>query len=218
MKTVILFLGPPGCGKGTQSKIISKKLGITSYSVGDLLRSYAESNSSDSLYIEDMIKNGLIIPGDLVNSIVSKLFSDVFKTCILDGYPRNLEQALFLNQCDVRVIPIYFKLEESLLLDRILNRWQCQDCGLIYNAKLFNLDVYKFKCPECNSTKLYQRDDDSYEVLQNRIKQFTQYTLPVLNFYRDLNLLFEIDGAQNVNKVNVDLDKIIENLDIDIRA
>jgi len=218
MKTAILFLGLPGCGKGTQSKIILNIFGITSYSIGDLLRAYVESNASDSTDVKNMIQNGFIIPGELVNSIVLKLLNDVSKVCILDGYPRNLEQASFLNDCnDINIVPIYFKLDENLLLDRIQNRWQCKGCGLIYDARLLNLEISEFKCLECNSTQLYRRSDDNYEVLQNRIEQFAKHTAPVLNFYRDLELLYEVDGAQDVNKVSMDLSEIIKNLDIDIK-
>jgi adenylate kinase len=218
MKTAILFLGPPGCGKGTQSGIVLNNFAIISYSIGDLLRSYAESNNQDSATIKNMIEKGIIVPGSLTNSIVAKLVDSVPKVFILDGYPRNLEQANFLNTCsNIKVIPVYFKLDKDLLLERVLNRWQCKNCGLIYGAKLLELDVDKFKCSGCGLAQLYKRSDDNYEVLQNRIEQFTKHTFPVLNFYKNLNLLHEIDASQDVNEVNMDLSRIIKNLDIDIK-
>jgi adenylate kinase len=214
MKTLILFLGFPGCGKGTQAEIISSKFGITNYSVGELLREYAKKDYEDAALVQDMLEKGLIIPADLVNKIAGKVIEEVPKICILDGYPRSIEQATFLhNYKSLKVVPIYFKLEQDLLIERISNRFQCKKCDKIYSKK--SKDVTNFKCEKCGSLDYYKRSDDNGDVLLNRIEQFNLNTLPVLDFYKKLNLLQEIDASHDVEQVSQKLNKIIMDLNID---
>jgi len=118
IKTVIVFIGPPGCGKGTQSQNLCSKFNIESYSLGELLRSYAEANHRDSLEVKTMIEKGLIVPADVVNNIVKNLLDKTSSTCLLDGYPRNIDQAKFLNTYpNLRIVPFYFALDKSALME-----------------------------------------------------------------------------------------------------
>jgi adenylate kinase len=213
MKKLILFLGLPGCGKGTQAKIIFSTLGIPSYSIGEFLRSYSNENHSDSLYVKSMLEKGEIVPGDLVNNIVKSLIDSVEKDFILDGYPRNIDQARFLDQYkSFKVMPIYFNLDRNLLVERIINRIQCKKCDTIYNAK--KIDLTDFKCLSCGSLEYYKRLDDSESILKNRIQQFDSNTVAVLDFYKNLNLLYEIDAAEKVEIVSQKLNHVINDLSL----
>lgn len=214
MKTVIVFLGLPGCGKGTQSQIICSKFNIKSYSLGELLRSYAESGYSDSLEVKNLIEKGSIVPANIVNKIVKNLLEHSSNICLLDGYPRNLEQAEFLNSYDfLKIIPIYFYLNKSVLMNRILNRVQCKKCDKIYSYNLH--DFKNFKCVSCGCEKYYKRSDDNEMVLRNRIAQFDSNTAPVLNLYRDLKTLHEIDASDDISAISKRLNAIMIELGID---
>jgi adenylate kinase len=215
MKTVIVFIGPPGCGKGTQSQNLCSKFEIDSYSLGELLRSYAEASHKDSLEVKTLIEKGLIVPADVVNNIVKDLLDKTSSTCLLDGYPRNIEQAKFLsNYPNLRIVPFYFALDKSALMNRILNRVQCKKCDRIYSYNLHDFD--NFKCINCGSTEYYKRSDDKEEILKNRIDQFEINTAPVLDLYRG-KILYEIDAAEDISKISERLSAIISELGIDFR-
>jgi adenylate kinase len=217
MKTIILFLGLPGCGKGTQAQNLYKNFGIVGYSLGELLRSYASLDNHESAEVKKFIDNGLIVPGDLVNNIVKDLVAKPEKVCLLDGYPRNIEQAHYLHGYNsLRIVPFYFAIDNELLIQRIKNRVQCKKCDKIYSTSLFS--ATSFKCDWCKSVEFYKRSDDNEGVLIKRISQFQVNTKPVLDFYKSLNLLHEIDASQSVEVVSNKLNLIIKELDLDFRS
>jgi adenylate kinase len=215
-KKVIVLLGLPGCGKGTQAAIVAEKFSITSYSIGEILRSYAAGKYENSSEVKNIIDKGQIVPGSLVNDIVNNILKDAPKVCILDGYPRNLDQAQFLaTDSSIDVVPIYFYVNRQSLEERIQNRVQCRDCDKIYSAK--NLDLNHFKCDNCGFLEYYSRSDDNLDVLTNRINQFEINTIPVVDYYEKLGMLRQIDASQSVEQVSANLRQLILNLDIDFQ-
>lgn len=214
MKTVILFLGLPGSGKGTQARKLCSQYNILSYSLGELLRSYSDADFDDSIDVKNMLQNGLIVPGNITNHIVKKLLDGTDKVCLLDGYPRNMEQADFLNNCNnLRIIPFHFDLNKEFLLDRILNRVQCKKCSAVYSIQY--LDIENFICISCGLKDFYKREDDNITTLNNRITQFENNTKPVLNLYNNLGILNKIDASNSEEQVNLELNLIIKKLSID---
>ena len=214
MATALLFLGLPGCGKGTQAEIFCRNFNVHSYSLGELLRKYADSSEENSALIKSFIERGLVVPADLVNEIVSNILTKEKGVFILDGYPRSIEQARFLeNYPLLRIVPIYFAMEEGMIINRILNRIQCTGCHKVYNTQTFQ--IANFVCDVCGSMKFYKRSDDDVEVLKDRINQFKSNTGPVIDFYKDNGILNQIDAAASVEQIAQKLSNMVTDLSID---
>jgi len=203
MKRVISFLGLPGSGKGTQAALVTKKLGIPNYSVGQLLRDV------DDVDVKKYIDAGLIVPDNVVNKVVEDLINSLDTACLLDGYPRSMAQASFLHEDqNIGVLPIYFKLDEEKLLERITSRIQCSKCDSIYNDS--ELNKGKFSCQNCGAKEYYRRKDDDKEVLIVRIEQFRANTLPVLDFYESKKLLRTLDAKLSIEALEKEISQMIE--------
>jgi len=203
MKHIISFLGLPGSGKGTQAAMVTKKLGIPSYSIGQVLRDV------DDPVVKEYIDAGLIVPDNVVNKVVEDLMKSLDNACLLDGYPRSMSQAKFLHDApNIDVLPIYFKLDEEDLLDRITSRIQCSECDSIYNDDI--LDEGDFSCQNCGAKEYYRRKDDNKEILAVRIEQFKANTVPVLDFYESKNLLHTLDAKLSIGALKKDIVQIVE--------
>jgi adenylate kinase len=192
MKNKIVLLGPPGCGKGTQSKLLVKNKDFFQLSTGDLLRQ--ETNDKESVIgqeVKKIMEEGKLVPDEFViNIIVKKVFELKDNNIIFDGFPRNLNQANFLDK----------SLEEvSLNLD----------CAVLFDINFDVLeDRIKKRVEESGSNDL--RPDDNLETLRNRIKIYKESTLPIVEYYKNKNILFKIDGMLSINDVYKNILKIIE--------
>lgn len=192
MKNKIVLLGPPGCGKGTQSKLLVKNKDFFQLSTGDLLRQ--ETNNKESLIgqeVKKIMEEGKLVPDDFViNIIVKKVFELKDNNIIFDGFPRNLNQANFLDESLEKV---------SLNLD----------CAVLFDI---NFDILegriKKRVEESGNTDL--RPDDNLETLRNRIKIYKDSTLPIVEYYKNKNILFKIDGMLSIDNVYKNILKIIE--------
>jgi adenylate kinase len=192
MKNKIVLLGPPGCGKGTQSKLLVKNKDFFQLSTGDLLRQ--ETNNKESLIgqeVKKIMEEGKLVPDDFViNIIVKKVFELKDNNIIFDGFPRNLNQANFLDKSLEKV---------SLNLD----------CAVLFDI---NFDILegriKKRVEESGNTDL--RPDDNLETLRNRIKIYKDSTLPIVEYYKNKNILFKIDGMLSIDDVYKNILKIIE--------
>lgn len=203
MKHIISFLGLPGSGKGTQAAFVTEKLGIPGYSIGQLLRDV------DDVAVKHYVNSGLIVPDNVVNKVVDNLIKSLDTACLLDGYPRSMSQAKFLHDAlDVDILPIYFKLDEEKLLERIASRIQCSKCDVAYNDDV--LGGKTFSCQNCGAVEYYRRKDDNKEILAVRIEQFKANTLPVLDFYESKNLLQTLDAKLSVEALKKEIANIIE--------
>ncbi|WP_225334894.1 adenylate kinase [Halomicrobium urmianum] len=191
----ILILGPPGAGKGTQSSNIAEEYGVEHVTTGDALRANKDMDISDMDTEYDTpreyMEAGDLVPDQVVNAIVEEALStaDGF---VLDGYPRNREQAEELaDMTDLDVI-LSLSVDREELVDRLTGRRVCEDCGANYHVE-FNPPEEEGVCDECGG-QLIQRDDDNEESVRNRLDVFDENTQPVIDHYADRDAFVEIDG------------------------
>jgi len=190
MKKIVL-LGPPGCGKGTQSKLLVEKNNFVQLSTGDLLRSETSNCNSDlGMKVKNLMESGELVPDDIViDIIINKVEEHKNKSIVFDGFPRNLKQAEALDSSleDVSVKldhAILFQIDFKILEERINNR------------------ISETKGSE-------QRKDDNSETLLNRIEVFKSSTLPIVRYYEEKGIISKIDGMRNVNEVYDEITNII---------
>jgi adenylate kinase len=213
-KMRILFLGPAGSGKGTQSARLAEKYQIQHISTGDLIRAEIKSGSELGNRVKAIVEAGQLVSDEIVNEIVKNKTSTL-DNFILDGYPRTLEQAKFFS--GFASFDYIFDLEvpKDFLIERLSGRRMCTktkdpNCKGAFHIK-FNPPANDGICDLCGS-ELYQRKDDSLETIQKRLNSYDDETgIPLNNFYRDQNLI-KIDGTQNPDKVFSDIEAALTEL------
>lgn len=206
MSIDMVFLGPPGAGKGTYAKELVKLLDIPHISTGDMFREAVASGSELGKKVEEILKKGELVPDDITISIVKERLSkeDCKKGFILDGFPRTVDQAKALDEILTSLgrklrYAFYFEVSEELVVQRITNRRICKNCGKIFNLLTMPPKV-EGKCDVCGG-ELYQREDDKEEVVRKRYRVYMENTHPVIEYYQKQNKLFTIDGASGVDSV-----------------
>ena len=207
MKKELIFLGPPACGKGTQTNRLSEFLGFPHVDTGSLLRAEISKESEEGKIAKSFIDKGQLVPAELVGRIIAKRLAE--KDCengyVLDGYPRSLEQAKMLEEINKNVDKeaasfkaIYFDIDTQILIERIIYRESCPVCGEIYNKK-FKPSKVAGKCDKCN-VDLQTRADDNEETMAKRIDVFEKDTMPLVEKYRGKELV-EIDAMKPKEEV-----------------
>lgn len=203
----ILLLGAPGVGKGTQAKEIVAAWGIPQISTGDILRANVAGNTELGKKAKAIMDRGELVPDDLVNDMVADRLQqpDIANGYILDGFPRTLGQAEWLDGYLVRqpgslpVIAVSIKVGYTQLLRRITGRRTCPVCKSSYNIYLQPPKVDE-KC-DLDGTPLARRSDDTEEVFEERMRTYESLTAPVVEHYRALGRFEEVDGEQPVDAV-----------------
>lgn len=218
MKKELIFLGPPACGKGTQTNKLSEYLGFPHIDTGSLLRAEIAKETEEGLVAKSFIDKGQLVPIDLVATIIGKKLAgeDCKNGYVLDGYPRSLEQAVKLDEINNKVDgdeevsfkAIYFDIDTQILIDRIINRQSCPVCGEIYNKK-FKPSKVENICDKCN-VALKTRDDDTEEVARKRFDTYYEQTAPLVKFYEEKNVLYKIDANGSIDEVWERLLKVVE--------
>lgn len=213
MKQEFIFIGPPGSGKGTQTKMLAKDSNLPHIDTGALLRAEIASGSEDGKLANSFMEKGQLVPLELVSRIIKNrlMKSDCENGFILDGYPRSLEQAYALDDIlkevdannSVKPQVFYFDVAQEKLVERLVNRRSCPDCGAIYNLKTMNLED-ETKCPKCGG-KLTRRDDDTEEVANKRFATYFAQTEPLIDMYKNRDWLTTLDAS-------LDIDSIYKNL------
>ena len=207
----ILILGPPGAGKGTQSSRIAETFGVEHVTTGDALRSNKDMDISDMDTEYDTprayMEAGDLVPDAVVNAIVDEALSQA-DGFVLDGYPRNMDQAEEL--ADMTDLDVVLSLEVSRdeLVDRLTGRRVCDECGTNFHVE-FNQPEEEGVCDECGGD-LIQRDDDNEESVNNRLDVFEDNTAPVIDHYRGDDAFVAIDGEQTPDEVWADIEAAIE--------
>lgn len=213
----LLIMGAPGAGKGTQAAKIVKKYNLVHVSTGDIFRSLNEMTDLGQ-QVRRFMKAGKLIPDELTNRLVEERLE--CQDCmdngwILDGYPRNVEQAknldVFTNMIRrqlTRVLNIHVPAEK--LIERAIGRRICKNCGATYHVK-FNPPAKENVCDECGG-ELYQRADDTAETMQNRLSVYEKSTRPLIDYYKAAGIYAEIDGTQTIDKVTEALFNVLSSV------
>ena len=190
----LIILGIQGSGKGTQSKLIADKFHLKHISTGDLLRQETSSQSELGKEISSYINPGHFVPDSLINQLLKlHLPKDNY---LLDGYPRNLEQAKLLDNLNPPDKVLYVELSEQEVFSRLGERAECKSCKIAYG--LNNMPKVPGICNSCNQP-LDKRKDDTHESIKKRIELFNKETFPLLEFYS--SKLIKINGEQSVESV-----------------
>ena len=208
MKLVIL--GPPGAGKGTQAEYIVERYNIPHISTGDIFRENIKNNTELGKEAKSYMDKGLLVPDDLVIALVEDRLNkaDAKEGFLLDGFPRTVAQAVSLDSIldknnDKLTKVINISVDPEILIERAVGRRVCKTCGMTYHVK-FNPPKEEGICDK-DGTKLIQRDDDTEETVKTRISVYFDQTAPLIDYYRAQNLLIDIDGAKDIDKVFNDI-------------
>ncbi|MFZ5975375.1 MAG: adenylate kinase [Bacillota bacterium] len=204
----IIFLGPPGAGKGTQAERICAKFDIAHISTGDILRKELKEKTELGKQAQSYIDQGKLVPDEVIINIVEQrlLQDDCKKGYLLDGFPRTLPQAEAIDGRIDLDCAINLEVPFEMLMDRICGRRVCRECGATYHvSRLKEGDP----CAKCGG-ELYQRNDDKPETVENRLKVYTEQTQPLIDFYAAKGILVTVDGSRDLEVVNADIVKILE--------
>jgi adenylate kinase len=215
MKMLIILLGPPGAGKGTQAEKIVKDHELAYISTGAILRGAVKEETSLGRKAKQYMDQGQLVPDDLVVEIVKDrlMEPDCANGALLDGFPRTVMQATFLE----KVLPdigaeidrvLLIEVDEHELIDRLTGRRVCGDCGANYHIK-FKPPKVRNVCDQCGGD-LYQRDDDSLETVKERLEVYKEQTEPLIKFYQKKNVLRPIDGNQDIEFVYKQINDILK--------
>jgi len=193
----IVFLGAPGSGKGTQAALLSAELNIPAVSTGDSLRKEVEEQSEIGKLAKSYMDSGKLVPDEVVVGIVNSRLNkpDCVNGFILDGFPRNIDQAEILDQIKKIDLVIDFVTEEEELVKRISGRFSCKNCGSVYN-RYFKLPLKEGVCDKCGSVEFSSRADDNEDTVRSRLKVYRESTFPLTQFYQKKNLLVSIQSVK----------------------
>ncbi len=193
----IIILGKMCSGKSTQAKLISKRFRLPYVSTGEIFRDIAKKNSNIGRLVKDTMEKGMLLPNNIVFKIVDGYLK---KNFVVDGYPRNIEQARHIGKIDA---VIYVNISDKEAIERASTRLQCPKCRAIYSGKDRNNIPNICRC----GSPLFKRADDA--AIKKRLKIYHKETEPILKFYKKNGLLKEIDGEQDAKKVFANICKAL---------
>ena len=203
----LVLVGPPGAGKGTQAVHLAQHFAIPHISTGDIFRSNIKGETELGLLAKSYMDKGELVPDSVTNDMVADRLThpDTANGFLLDGYPRNVDQAKFLDGVLAsRNIPLdavlEFQLENSEIVKRLSGRRVCKNCGATFHI---TLDKPKRDgiCDKCQG-ELYQREDDKEAVIANRLNVYSQQTEPIINYYKNSNLLTTISAVGDISEIS----------------
>ena len=213
----IILFGPPGSGKGTQAENLVKDFNLYKISTGDLLRKEIKNNTLLGKKIKSVINKGLLVSDDIINDLMEKVLSDkkINNRLIFDGYPRNINQAkqldLLIKKYNQKISCVLcLNVDKDTIIKRILGRQTCFNCGLIFN------EYFKpatSKNHSCDPKFLNKRSDDNEKTVLHRFETYLEKTLPILNFYKELNLLHQINGMAKIHEIYKEIQGIKASLE-----
>ena len=215
MPTIIVLMGAPGAGKGTQARLLQERMGLPQISTGDIFRALAEANTPLANEVREIQQAGRLIPDQVVIRIVEERTSqdDCRNGYILDGYPRTAAQAGMLEDLAARqgngIEAILIDVPTELLMKRLTGRRTCPVCGEIYNIYLKPPKVDN-RCDRHPERELLHRADDAPEKIQVRLETYANETTPLLSYYESSNRLHRIDGTREVEKIYADVQRVLD--------
>ena len=213
----IMFIAPPAAGKGTQAERVVEKYHIPHISTGDILREISKEDSEIGEYVRETLASGKLVKDEITYQLIEdRLKKDDCKNgFIIDGFPRNLDQA---NEYDKILERLNYEVGNVILIDidkeilekRITGRRLCEKCGAIYNINDENMTPkVESVCDQCGG-KLYQRSDDNLESFQTRYQTYLDKTEPIIDHYKKQGVLKVVDGNDTIDNIFVKIDEIIK--------
>ena len=195
----VIFLGPPGAGKGTQAQRICDALNIPQISTGDILRRAMKEETPTGLKAKQYIEAGKLVPDDVIIDIVRDRLAmdDCQNGYILDGFPRTVPQAEALDNIAKIDVVVDLDVDDQVLINRLSGRRVCLTCGATYHVDYLNGET---KCAKCGE-ELIQRKDDSAETVLARLNVYHEQTAPLVEYYQKAGTLKVIDGAQDMDTI-----------------
>ncbi len=204
----LILLGPPGAGKGTQAKVLSKDLNIPHISTGDMLRAALKEATPLGLKAKAFMEKGALVPDEVVISLVKErlLKKDAKHGFMLDGFPRTAEQARSMDETLEKLsmpveIVLYFRTSEPVVMKRLTGRRVCGTCGRNYHISNFKSKIAG-TCDDCQG-QLVQRPDDKEATIKKRLEVYVKETAPLIDYYRKKGILSEVSGDFEVKELNV---------------
>lgn len=202
----LIFLGPPGVGKGTQAEFVAKKFGIPKLSTGDLLRDSVQKKTTLGMEAKGFMDRGELVPDEVVTGLVRERLktAECQKGFLLDGFPRTVPQAdqlgLLLTSSGARLDRVvYFTLPKDEIVKRISGRRSCPQCKTVYHIQAIPPKKDGI-CDVCGTT-LIQRNDDKPETIESRLSVYHEQTAPLIEYYNAQHVLSELDGSGAVEDV-----------------
>jgi adenylate kinase len=183
MKAIIF--GPPGSGKGTYASRLQRKLGVDVIAMGDIFREIMKEDTPLGKKVKGFVEKGQLVPDDVVIEVLKQRLTKVSssKGFILDGFPRTIDQAKALEKIAQIGAVILLAVPDWIIIERLSTRRICKNCGEVYNVRYLKPKV-EGVCDKCGG-QLYQRSDDTAEVIKDRIKVYEKQTQPILQYYKE---------------------------------
>ena len=214
----LIFFGPPGAGKGTQAQVVATEFGIPHISTGEMLREAARNGTALGLAARAKMESGELVSDEVVCGIAEERISrpDCDEGFILDGFPRTVGQARFLEdllreQERGQPLVIYLKVDSEVLAKRLSGRRICPICGRIYNI-YFDPPAHDEVC-DVDGAKLVQRADDHEDAIRQRLVSYYAMTRPLIDYYRERGLLYDVDGDRVPEEVARDVIELVTDHD-----
>jgi len=212
----LIFLGAPGTGKGTQASVLAQKYTIPQISTGDILRKAVADGTELGVKAKAIMESGGLVSDDIIIGLVDERLAqdDCRPGYILDGFPRTITQAedldkMLADKAGIDAV-FYFDVAEEEIVKRLTSRRTCTQCGYNHNM-IYDPPVDGDICAKCGG-KVIQRDDDKEETVRNRLVVYTEKTAPLVDYYKNQNKLYAIDGAQDVDNVRQDIIDLYDKL------
>lgn len=213
----LIFLGQQGAGKGTYAQYVQENYGFKQISTGDLLREEAKKETGLGKKIKETMNEGKLLEDETVTEILEKrlMEKDMEKGFILDGYPRTLNQAKLLDEVMEKLnkrihAAINFSVTDETSIQRLSGRRQCSKCNKIYHLE--NLPPKKPGICDVCGGELFQREDDKPEAIKKRLEEYRKNTKPLIDYYKEKNLLIEILADKHFTEVKPEIDKTLESI------
>lgn len=217
MKTDVnlIFLGPPGAGKGTQARLIAETFGLKQLSTGDALRAAVAAGTEAGIRAKAVMDAGELVSDDIVNAIVAETIDheDFASGVIFDGYPRTVAQADALSEMlasrDRKIsTAISLEVDEEALVTRISGRFTCANCGEGYHD-VFKQPSNAGACDQCGGVDFKRRADDNAEAVAIRLQEYHRETAPLLEYYRNQDMVNSVDAMKDIDEISHDLKVIV---------
>jgi len=208
----LILFGAPGAGKGTQSELLIKRLGMTQISTGDLFRAAIKGQTDLGKKAQEYMDKGQLVPDSIVIGMVEEVLQKGVKNFILDGFPRTVAQAEaldnLLNKMTLSIgKAIFLEVPMEILMDRLTGRRVCKSCGAVYHI-VSKPSKTEGICDNCGG-EVIQRNDDKADVIETRLKTYQEFTSPLKEFYKKSGKYIQVDGNRGTEEVYKEIEKII---------